>query len=56
MGINIFNPTLGSAGQLVVDDDGTYYLFKVSGVELFRINKTTYKFETRGNMSGGYTP
>ena len=23
MGINIFNPTLGSAGQLVVDDDGT---------------------------------
>jgi len=40
MTIRIDNPIVGSAGSLTVDDDGTYYNFKVGGTTLFKIRKS----------------
>jgi len=36
MPINPFNPSIGGAGGLTVDTDGTNYLWKVNGVTILR--------------------
>lgn len=44
MPFNPFNPVVGGAGAFTVDDDGTNYVFKVSGTIVYKIRKSDNQF------------
>lgn len=46
MGVNPYNPTIGSGGSFVVNDDGTYLNFTVAGSIYFRVRKSDLAFQT----------
>ena len=55
MPFNPSNPIAGSGGQLLVNDDGTYYEFLVGTTKVLQVAKTGGHLEVAGDVKARKT-